>query len=133
MRGASLSVVTSGEGFEDTQSALAAHLAVNPVPDVVMGGNDQMGIAAMRLLIDRGYRVPDDVMVTGFNAFEFRQYSSPLLTSVISPAYDIGSTAGSELLQRLTDGRFAKPDIVLPTTFVFGGSTRSAPTTSAHR
>jgi LacI family transcriptional regulator, galactose operon repressor len=123
VRKASLTVVESGEHFEEARNALDSYLADNSPPDAVIGGNDQMGIAAMRLLIDRGYRVPDDVMVTGFNAFEFRLHTDPILTSVISSAYEIGSKAGSELLRRLTDGRFAEPEILLPTTFVLGGST----------
>ena len=74
-----------------------------------------MGIAAMRLLADKGLNVPEDVFVSGFNAFQFRSYTEPRLTSVISPAYDMGARAGSELLQRLTVGVFADPEIVLPT------------------
>ena len=126
VRGTSLAVVTSGEGFEETQAALDAYLEHNAAPDAVMGANDQMGIAAMRLLIARGHRVPQDVMVTGFNAFEFRRYTNPVLTSVISSAYDIGSRAGAELLHRLIHGTFAKSDILLPTAFIAGESTASA-------
>jgi LacI family transcriptional regulator len=77
----------------------------------------------MRLLADRGLRVPEHVLVSGFNAFQFRSYTEPMLTSVISSAYDMGARAGSELLQRLTTGVFANAEIVLPTRFALGGST----------
>jgi LacI family transcriptional regulator len=96
------------------------------MPDAVLGGNDQMGIAAMRLLKSRGLRVPDDVMVSGFNAFEFRPYADPVLTSVVSPAHAMGARAGEELLRVLTAGDFSGVDIVLPTELVIGGSTRGA-------
>jgi LacI family transcriptional regulator len=124
--GSSLKVISSGETFNEVRTALSAYLAESPLPDAILGGNDQMGIAAMRLLADRGYRVPNDVMVVGFNAFEFRLYTSPTLTSVASSAYDIGATAGAELLHRLTHGRFKKSEVLLPTTFVPGDSTIDA-------
>jgi LacI family transcriptional regulator len=123
MTRASLNVVHCGENFHDVRAALSTYLDDGTLPDAVLGGNDQMGIAAMRLLIDRGHRIPDDVMVAGFNAFEFRLYTDPVLTSVASAAYDIGARAGTELLHRLTNGRFTASEILLPTTFVPGGST----------
>ncbi|MEO8754353.1 MAG: LacI family DNA-binding transcriptional regulator [Casimicrobiaceae bacterium] len=121
--GAHLTVIACGEEFGETRAALAAHLDQHEMPDAILGGNDQMGIAAMRLLADRGLRVPEDVLVSGFNAFQFRLYTEPMLTSVISSAYDMGARAGSELLHRLTAGVFANAEVVLPTRFAPGGST----------
>ena len=121
--GAHLMVVACGEEYGETWAALAAFLDKHEMPDAILGGNDQMGIAAMRLLADRGLRVPEDVLVSGFNAFQFRSYAEPMLTSVISSAYDMGARAGSELLHRLTAGVFANAEIVLPTRFAPGGST----------
>lgn len=126
IRGASLNVISSGETFNEVRAALSSHLAENPLPDAILGGNDQMGIAAMRLVTDRGYRVPSDIMIVGFNAFEFRLYTRPILTSVASSAYDIGATAGAELLHRLTHGSFKNSEVLLPTTFVPGDSTIEA-------
>lgn len=128
---AKLDVLASNEGYNDTQNALSEYLETHAVPDAVMGGNDQMGIAAMRLLIERGYRVPEQVMITGFNAFEFRLHTDPVLTSVISAAYEIGSRAGEEMLQRLTRGGFSKSEITLPTQFVLGKSTFASPREAA--
>jgi DNA-binding LacI/PurR family transcriptional regulator len=120
----SLQAVRCGsEGLEETQAALGAYLDRHTMPDAVVAGNDQMGIAAMKLLRQRGVRVPDQVLVTGFNAFDFWQYSEPLLTTVRSPAYDIGARGGEAMLQRLRDGRFAQRDIVLPVELKPGGST----------
>ncbi|MEO8754338.1 MAG: substrate-binding domain-containing protein, partial [Casimicrobiaceae bacterium] len=121
--GAELTVVACGEEYGATQAALAAYLGKHEVPHAILGGNDQMGIAAMRLLASRGMRVPQDVLVSGFNAFQFRSYTDPMLTSVISSAYDMGARAGAELLHRLTTGVFAHAEIVLPTSFAPGGST----------
>jgi LacI family transcriptional regulator len=109
--------------LRDTQEALGGYLDRNALPDAVVAGNDQMGIAAMKLLRQRGVRVPGRVLVTGFNAFDFWQYSDPVLTSVRSPAYDIGARGAAAMLERLRAGRFGTRDIVLPVELQLGGST----------
>jgi LacI family transcriptional regulator len=119
-----LTVVQCGnESFDDTQSALAVHLADAGLPDAVIGGNDRMALAAMQLLKRKGIAIPDSVMVTGFNAFESRSYSDPLLTSVFSPAYEMGERGGHELIRRLEEGRFASTVIRLPVRFAPGQTT----------
>lgn len=59
------------EGFDDTQAAFALHVEIHGLPDVVIGGNDRMAIAAMKFIQTLGLAVPADVRVTGFNGFDF--------------------------------------------------------------
>ncbi|MFN8723518.1 MAG: LacI family DNA-binding transcriptional regulator [Rhodospirillales bacterium] len=113
---------TGDEGFAATQGALAAHLPRHGPPDALIGGNDQMAIAGMALLRERGLRVPDDVRVTGFNGLEFWRYASPPLTTVFSPAYAIGETAAEAMLERLATGAFPFRRHVLPVRFSVHGS-----------
>lgn len=93
---------------------------------MVIGGNDQMAIAGMKLLAERGLRVPQDVRVTGFNGLDFWRYATPELTTVFSPAYSLGEEAASAMLQRLTLGAFAFRRRVLPVRFSAHGSSSSA-------
>src|SRR5690606_8615222 len=44
------------------------------LPDALLGGNDRMAIAALKLLAKRGVAVLRDILGTGFNGFEFRLY-----------------------------------------------------------
>jgi LacI family transcriptional regulator len=111
------------EGFEPTQAALAAHVARHGVPDVVIGGNDQMAIAGMKLLAGRGLRIPQDVRVSGFNGLDFWRYATPELTTVFSPAYKLGEAAAAAMLQRLSLGAFSFRQQVLPVRFAAHGST----------
>lgn len=110
------------EGFEATQAALAQHIEQHGVPDALIGGNDQMAIAGMRLLSDRGLRIPQDVSVTGFNGLEFWRYATPELSTVFSPAYALGETAADAMLARLADGVFPFRENVLPVRFAPHGS-----------
>ena len=117
-------VVKCGDGeIGDTQAALDRDTAEHGLPDAIIAGNDQMGIAAMKLMASRRLKVPRDVAITGFNAFEFWQYTSPVLTTVRSPAYEMGARGGAEILKRLMDGRFERSEIVYPVQLQPGGST----------
>ena len=121
---AELRVISCGDGeLGDTQAALDRDIAERGLPDAIIGGNDQMGIAAMKLMTGRGLRIPRDVAITGFNAFEFWQYTAPVLTSVRSPAYEMGARGGAEILKRLGTGRFDKAEIIYSVALQVGGST----------
>jgi DNA-binding LacI/PurR family transcriptional regulator len=121
---AELRIVTCGDGeFRATQAALSQDLERHGLPDAILAGNDQMGIGAMKLLAARSIRVPDQVLITGFNAFQFWQYTDPVLTTVHSPAYEIGARGGAEILARLARGSFAQNDIVYSVALQRGGST----------
>jgi LacI family transcriptional regulator len=121
--GAELTVVHCGDGsFKSAQAALAHYIQRSGVPDAVLGGNDQLGIAAIQLLTQLGHRVPVDVLVTGFNGFEIWQYSVPTLTTVCSPAYEMGMHAASEMLERLQTGKFRRREERFPVRVVAGGS-----------
>jgi DNA-binding LacI/PurR family transcriptional regulator len=123
-RRASLATLPCGEGdVGAVEAALDGYARRNAMPDAVMGANDQIGIAAMKWLRRMGLRVPDDVLVTGYNAFEFWSYSDPVLTTVRSPAYEMGARGGEAILQRLRDGKFDRRDEVFPVSLQVGGST----------
>ena len=116
-------VVCGKADYSDTQKALGRHIDANGYPDAILAGNDQMGIAAMKLMAARGRRVPTDVVITGFNAFEFWQYTDPVLTTIHSPAYEMGARGGEEILARLDSGSFDRREIVFPVELQRGGST----------
>jgi LacI family transcriptional regulator len=121
------SMLTCGFGnFSEVQEAIEAWLDGGGRCDVILGNNDHIGIAILKTLAARGIRVPDDIMVTGFGAFELWNYSSPLLTTVASPAHKIGQRAARALLDRLGQGSFSQREWILPMSFRAGGSTRPA-------
>lgn len=50
-------------------------------PQAIICANDAMAIAACSILRERGIKVPEDVIVTGFDGIELEQYNSPRLTT----------------------------------------------------
>ncbi|MFG2729225.1 LacI family DNA-binding transcriptional regulator [Streptomyces canus] len=64
----------------------------------VFAANDLMALGAIAALEDAGLRVPDDVSVAGFDDIMIASRVHPRLTTVHQPAYDVGRTAGAQLL-----------------------------------
>ena len=118
------SVVKCGDGgFSDSQAAIARYVAQSGWPNAIMGGNDQIGIAALKWVTDQGLRVPEDVLVSGFNAFDTWQYTQPVLTTVISPAYEMGASAGAAILDTLQGNPPSERHRLFPVVLQLGGST----------
>lgn len=123
IRGATVEVLASGsEDFAATQAALDRHVETAGLPEAILAANDQMGIAALKWLRMRGVDVPGELLLTGFNAFDFWQYTDPVLTTVRSPAYEIGAVSGQEIIHRLTANTFSRRDILLPVALQPGGT-----------
>jgi DNA-binding LacI/PurR family transcriptional regulator len=121
-----LNVLECGDGsFTSAESILTAYVQENGFPDAIMGGNDQLGIAGLKVATRHGLKVPNDVLVTGFNAFEFWRYTEPVLTTIHSPAYEIGARGGEEIVRRLQEGAFGAHEVVYPVELRTGGSTIS--------
>ena len=123
-REAKLTVVTSTDETPlATQTALDTFLREGGTCDAVLAGNDQMAIATYRLLQRRGISVPGDVLLTGFNGFDFLDYFAARLTTVRSPAHELGELGAHHMVRRIETGRFESSSVVLPVTLVNGGTT----------
>lgn len=51
------------------------------LPQAIICANDIMAIAVCQKLKEYGYRVPEDIVVTGFDGLELEKYHSPRLTT----------------------------------------------------
>jgi DNA-binding LacI/PurR family transcriptional regulator len=63
-------------------------------PDAILALNDTLALGALRALLQRGIRVPDDVAVVGIDDIREAAYATPPLTSV---ATDLGALAEQAL------------------------------------
>lgn len=52
-----------------------------PMPEAIVCANDAMAITVCSYLQERGYRVPEDVAISGFDAITMEQYNRPRLTT----------------------------------------------------
>lgn len=60
--------------------------------------SDEMAVGAMRCLYDNGLRVPDDISVVGFDDLRIAAMTTPRLTTVRQPFFEIGEKAINHLM-----------------------------------
>lgn len=92
-----------------------------PLPDAFICANDAMALTAVSELEKFGYKVPLDIIVTGFdNTYDARNFS-PSLTSVKRPLEEMGNKA-CETLIRFFDGVEMPKEISLNAEAVYAES-----------
>ena len=84
---------------------------------------DTLAIGAIKALRDLGYRVPEDVAVTGFDDIELSVLFSPTLTTVRQPKKQIGIKSMEKLLERIAGNTLASEQEVLNYELVIREST----------
>ncbi len=71
--------------------------------DALVSANDNMAIGAMQALQEQGIRIPDDVVVAGFDDIEETRAITPSLTTVRAPWHSLGSKSVDLLLSKLAN------------------------------
>ena len=82
-------------------------------PDAVFTSNDTTAVAIIAELENAGIRIPEDIAVAGFNNEPVGRFIKPNLTTVNYPAREMGETAVSMLLNRLTNSQAQHADTVV--------------------
>lgn len=75
-----------------------------PLPDAFICANDSMALTALSALEKYGYKVPEDVIVTGFDNIFSARNSCPALTTVDRPLFNAGYTS-CQILYNVLCGR----------------------------
>ena len=78
---------TSASGYEMMKEILATA----DRPTAIFAASDAIAFGAMRAISEAGLNVPGDISVIGFNDVEACKYTTPALTSIHAPAYDMGA------------------------------------------
>ena len=94
-------------------------------PDGFFAVNDSTAAAAMKIINDMGFKVPDDIAVVGFTSGLISDITNPTLTSVEQHGYQIGKEAIRLLIDRLEKKEdFPLQTKIIKTELVIKGSTK---------
>lgn len=93
-------------------------MAQEPRPDAIVCASDRLAIGAMGWLQRNGYRVPEDIAVTGFDNIPDAEFAFSPLTTVHVHKGLMGELAAERLVQRIEnpDNRYIK--IITPISLV---------------
>jgi LacI family transcriptional regulator len=85
--------------------------------------SDELALGAIRVLLDEGIRIPQDISVIGFDDIDISNYIYPRLTTVRQPITEIGEQAATYLHQFITGQNNPELNIVLPYKLIIREST----------
>jgi len=94
--------VLAGDWSSASGYQIGCQLATDPDLTAILCGNDPMALGVMRALTERGFRVPDDVSVVGFDDVPEAGYYLPPLTTVRQDFGEVGRQALSALVDRMS-------------------------------
>lgn len=87
-------------------------------PDAVFVASDMMALGAMRVMRERGLRVPDDLALVGFDDTLMAEHSDPPLTTVHQPTVRMGYEMATLLTDVAIPRTEAAASVVLDTHLV---------------
>ncbi|MDN4071718.1 LacI family DNA-binding transcriptional regulator [Fictibacillus terranigra] len=93
------------DGNYDMKTAINATLQLlgrHPEIDGIFAGNDVMAIGAIKAAHKFGKKVPEDLAIIGFDGISLAEATTPELTTVGQPIYDMG-TIVADLLVKLIE------------------------------
>ncbi|MDI9588638.1 MAG: LacI family DNA-binding transcriptional regulator [Acidobacteriota bacterium] len=98
------SVVESPWTYEGAHDALTAWLTTHDLPDAIIALNDIAAAGSVRALADIGARVPEDVLVTGWDDTDVASYTLPSLTAISPDKTAIAKKSVSALMELINTG-----------------------------
>lgn len=106
-------VVFGGADRKHGWQAMDKLMSLPNPPTAVFATSDPAAIGAMEYLLAKGYRIPDDVAVVGFDDIPAAAMVVPPLTTVAQPKAELGRQAARTLLQMLNEGAVVAGGIYL--------------------
>jgi DNA-binding LacI/PurR family transcriptional regulator len=96
----------------------------NPDIDSIFAVCDAVAFGAIKVLKEKGIKIPDEISVAGFTNEPMAELMEPALTTVRQPIYRIGETASKLLFAQLEDPDLPPELCVLDTAIEVRESTR---------
>ena len=92
--------------------------------DAFMCGDDETAARLMQTLCKLGYKIPDDILVSGFNDLNVARLLSPSLTTLRANCEQIADMAFNRLSERIANPGLLPTEISIPVELVVRESTR---------
>ena len=104
--------------------SLWAHLDAFGCPDALFCFNDDVAMSAYRALRERGYRIPQDVLIVGCDGSEEGEYAYPALTTIVQPIDQMCTLTWDFLARRLNTPGGPEQHLSVPAELAIRDSSR---------
>ena len=82
--------------------------------DGVISVRDSIAVSFMNIAQKNGHKIPEDILVVGFQNTKYAQLSRPTLTCVETPVYDLGAAAMELLTKYMKEEQVENTKVLLP-------------------
>jgi len=74
-------------------------LALSTPPTAIMASNNKLLLGVLQAVNEKGFSIPEDLSVLGFDDYSWNQHFSPALTAIAQQTHEIGARSFKLLLQ----------------------------------
>ncbi len=128
LRSAKRLVVEGDNSFKSGERCGKRLLQSNSPPTAIFACNDDMAAGVLRVALQMGIDVPNELSVAGFDDVPLAQQTFPLLTTVKQPLEAMAEQAAIMLIDGITTKSATTGVQTIPATLVVRESTGPAPT-----
>lgn len=116
--------INSDFSYEEGRRCAQELLRRFPDAEGVLATSDMVALSLYKYLHAQGRRVPEDVMIVGYDGVELSELMTPALTTVSQPIEAIGRRAVQLILEQVQTGGIVQRENVLPVTLKERETTR---------
>lgn len=121
-------IIPSSFSEPDMAEQTRALLDLATPPDAIFAFSDILAFQAIKVLRERSVSIPQEVAIVGFTNTPESALISPALTTVAQPAYQMGETAASHMLEQINSPKDFKPrEVTLKTELLIRSSSLKNP------
>ncbi|GAE28787.1 LacI family DNA-binding transcriptional regulator [Alkalihalobacillus hemicellulosilyticus] len=111
--------IKEGESCFDSGYKFAEELVENQKITAIFVANNVMTMGALRYLNENHLKVPDDVAIIGFDDYDWMKITSPPISVIKQPSFEMGEEAVRILLERIENGKeYEGEQVLLPSEFI---------------
>lgn len=100
--------------YDSGIKAMNQILELEERPTAVFAASDEMALGVIHGAQDKGYKVPEDIEVVGFDNTRLASMVRPTLSTIVQPMYDIGAVAMRLLTKYMNKEEVTDKKVVLP-------------------
>jgi LacI family repressor for deo operon, udp, cdd, tsx, nupC, and nupG len=92
-------------------------------PDAFFCASDVLAAAAIKVGMRRGFSIPGDIAVVGFDNVDISLMTNPTITTISQPQYQLGFSSCELLIEYITNSQIPMHNIILETELLVREST----------
>jgi LacI family transcriptional regulator len=116
--------INSQYSFQDGIECSRELLRRFPNVDGILASTDMVALSLYKVLCEQGRRVPDEIMIVGYDGLELSELMTPALTTVVQPIEQIGRLAAKLIINQVANKKIEQRENILPVSLKIGQTTK---------